>query len=346
VIVLSEYEPTRTPLLDGALLAKSLQGLAHVALVPAELTYALSDTFGKRLSCFLGAARLYNPGFGRDADPYAHRLLLAETIADDVKMAAAHKWLRTECARLSVARLRARRDEASFAAIRRESLAERARGFAARGDLTAQLAAERERIEALERELSDAKELERLAIEGNHALEQRAEEAERQARSAVHRVQALLASRSATGGATVAEATLPTTWTDFLPWVEEQLAGQVVLAPKARRQVSGSPEYQDVETAARCLVWLAETYRSARLGGGHPALRDAVIVEGIRNARCGADSFSIRHGDRKIDIDWHIKTGSNIRDWRFALRIYYGWDEESAQVIIAEMPAHISTGAS
>ena len=46
-----------------------------------------------------------------------------------------------------------------------------------------------------------------------------------------------------------------------------------------------------------------------------------------------------------MPVEWHIKNGGNTRDPRRCLRIYYFWDEDSQQVVIATMPAHIQTGA-
>lgn len=136
---------------------------------------------------------------------------------------------------------------------------------------------------------------------------------------------------------------LPSSWTEFGPWVEAKLAGRVTLAPLARRGVK-SPEFRDVEEAARCLVWLATDYRDRRLNGGGNL--HAPILEGLHNEPCGeADlPFSpVKWHGRNVDVEWHVKNGGNTRDRTRCLRIYYFWDAESQEVVVASMPAHART---
>ena len=135
------------------------------------------------------------------------------------------------------------------------------------------------------------------------------------------------------GGANVAQA------------VEQSLAGRVMQSARASRELR-SAAFQDPQTAARCLLWLANDYRERRLNGGDGNLHDQPIAEGIRNERCGADAFQIDWQGRREDVDWHIKNGGNTRSPSRCLRIYYFWDDATHQVVIASMPAHITSGAS
>jgi hypothetical protein len=59
-------------------LAREFASLSKVyAMESPDTTFALTDALGRReLSCFFGAARLYYPGFARDADPMSHPLIL------------------------------------------------------------------------------------------------------------------------------------------------------------------------------------------------------------------------------------------------------------------------------
>ena len=136
---------------------------------------------------------------------------------------------------------------------------------------------------------------------------------------------------------------IPPSWAKLAPWVGEKLAGRLVLAPLARRGVK-DPEFRDVEQAARCLVWLATAYRDRRRnGGGNPRVP---VLEGFYNEPCGeADlPFSpMKWNGRNVDIEWHIKNGGNTRDRTRCLRIYYFWDVDTAQVVVASMPAHART---
>ena len=104
------------------------------------------------------------------------------------------------------------------------------------------------------------------------------------------------------------------------------------------------PQYKDIGVAARCLLWLANDYRKARMSGGDGDLRRQ-IFDGVKNDRCGADSFEFSWRGRRVRVAWHIKNGGTTRDPGRCLRVYYFWDDASQQVVIASMPAHIRTGA-
>ena len=136
---------------------------------------------------------------------------------------------------------------------------------------------------------------------------------------------------------------LPSSWSEFGVWVEDRLAGRLTLAPLARRGVKNS-EFRDVEEAARCLVWLATDYRDRRLNGGGNL--HAPVLGGLHNEPCGEADLPFSpmkwHG-RNVDIEWHIKNGGNTRDRARCLRIYYFWDADTQEVVVASMPAHART---
>ena len=104
------------------------------------------------------------------------------------------------------------------------------------------------------------------------------------------------------------------------------------------------PGFDEPQTAARCLLWLANEYRDSRLNGSSGDLRKP-LESGIQNDRVGGDSFEFKWNDRNVPVEWHIKNGGNTHDPRRCLRIYYFWDDESQTVVIVTMPAHIRTGA-
>ena len=136
---------------------------------------------------------------------------------------------------------------------------------------------------------------------------------------------------------------LPTAWKEFPAWCETHLAGRLVLSSRARSTIKKTL-YEDVETAAKCLVWLAGDYRRARLQGAGETLR-GLIDSGLWNERCGGDSFPFEWGGRRVEVEWHVKNGGNTTDPTRCLRIYYFWDEAAAQVVVAHMPDHIPNGA-
>src|SRR5439155_8541322 len=113
---------------------------------------------------------------------------------------------------------------------------------------------------------------------------------EEQLRASAFRIQQLLNQLKARGEAPDANIALPGSWSNFIDWSETHLAGRVVLSPRARRGVR-SPDFEDVELAARCLLWLANEYRDRRMGGSEGSLRDRAVEDGIWNAHCGSDQF-------------------------------------------------------
>ena len=143
------------PLVDPGSLTRATVGLAHVVVIPAQFTWALTDRFGKKLSVFGGAVRVYLPGFTEDTDPYGgHQLVLRDRLATATATAGCAKWLRQLAASESVKRLRLGADVLSFAAIRSTSLdLQRDRLENEGADDTKQLDAARAQIAALKEEL-------------------------------------------------------------------------------------------------------------------------------------------------------------------------------------------------
>ena len=173
----------------------------------------------------------------------------------------------------------------------------------------------------------------------------RTNEAETQLRAAAFRIQQLLDLVKAGAGAEDAEVVLPATWAEFAEWCDTTFAGRLTLSSAARRGVR-QPKFDDLALAARCVLWLATTYRDGRLNGALSDFRDHYLEEGIKNSPCGGDEFDFDWQGRRYSADWHIKNGGNTRAPERALRLYYCWDEETRQVIVADMPAHRTSAVS
>lgn len=157
------------------------------------------------------------------------------------------------------------------------------------------------------------------------------------------RIQDLVRVLEAQGAAPTSPTHLPESWDELLDWCDHHLTGLLVITPTARRSAK-NPAFEDVQLTARCLTWLANDYRQTRIDGGAD-LRDAVVEAGVRNSPCGADAFTFAWQGEKMVADWHIKNGGNTRDPARCLRIYYCWEADSQQVIVADFPAHRRTDA-
>lgn len=343
-VVCSIAEREDQPSINSQLLAKVTLGIARVVVIPANYTWVLTQQLGKPLSVFNGAVRTYMPGFSYDVNPYAHRLFLVGPDADADRGKSTLTAIRWIAASESVRRLQMGTDVLAFSAVREASLEVERECLKRAGSADVeQLQAAQTRIDALKDDLRRSLETQQWLSDEHKSIEEHAQSLEQQLRGARARIQQLLAQIKAHGGKPDAGIPLPERWDTFADWCDEVLSGRVVLSGRARRGIK-SAAFDDPRTAARCLLWLANEYRDSRTEGGSSDLRKP-IKEGIRNDRCGADSFEFSWGNRNVAVEWHIKNGGNTHDPCRCLRIYYFWDEDSQMVVIATMPAHIRTGA-
>lgn len=345
VFVLTTPDESSEPLLDANVLARAMLGIAHVVVLPASYTWYITERFGKVRSVFGGAVRAYLPGFDASSDPYSHRLFLTENLLKQDGASQCDRWMRSLAAHESVRRTKLGRDVLAFAPIRNASLQLRQTALISEhASESEQLIAANARIAALEKQASDDKATLEFFSSEHEKSELRAESAEQQLRAAGYRIRQLHDQLAKAGDAPDAEISLPTSWSDFANWCDTQLAGRLILAPAAKRMVK-DPIFEDVEQAARCLVWLATNCRERRMGNGEGTLRDEPVEDGVRNAHCGGDQFDLDWQGQRYTADWHIKSGGNTHDPKRCLRIYYFWEPASEQIVVAEMPAHRRTDA-
>lgn len=336
----------RSPLLDASILARAILGIGVIVVLPSAFTWALTDRVGKIRSVFGGAVRAYLPGFLEDANPYGHRLILADQLSTDDGLERCSRWIRSLAASESIRRSRLGDDILAFSEIRNASLKYRQQQLEDEGaNDSEQLTAAKERIKILEKQADEDKATQDYFATEHAIAEERAQAAEIQANTNSLRIQQLLEQLKQRGDDPDSNIELPSSWAELGDWVDNHLAGRVVLSPPARRGIR-SPEFEDVQLTARCLLWLANECRDRRIKGGEGSVREAMVEDGIRNAHCGNDQYDLDWQGQKYTADWHLKNGGNTRDPKRCLRIYYFWDFETQQIVIADMPAHRRTGAS
>lgn len=326
-------------------LAAGLCGLADVVAILPETSWAITERFSKRLSVFDHAIRIYMPGFDDAADQFAHPLWLGTRLANIDDAALVDRQIRARVAQFSTRAVRLGDHILPFAQLRSYARkADQDRLASSGASDSEKLSAAENRIAAIAKELDEAKDLEQYALEEERKAQLRAEESESRERNATAQVQALL-QRMSDAGVTGNEAqSFPKKWADFEEWSDLVLTGRVALTGSARRGCKKAL-YTDVEQVARCLLWLGTECRQRLLEGGG-SLRDEPVEDGIRNSPCGSDEFTFDWQAQRLSAGWHVKTGGNTRAPENCLRIYYGWDDQTQQVIIADMPAHRRTGAS
>ena len=156
VLILSvpefEADPAK-PLIDPLPIAHATLAIAIVVVLPARFTWVLTERFGKRLSVFGGAVRVYLPGFTEDANPYGgHDLVLADRLstAQDVENMSA--WLRRVAATESIRQLRLGDHVLSYASVRQQNL------DIARARLKQQGASHEEQLSAAQTQITTLKE--------------------------------------------------------------------------------------------------------------------------------------------------------------------------------------------
>jgi hypothetical protein len=343
VFVVTIAEGQTAPLLDPARLARAMVGLAHVAVVPAQFAWGLTHRLQKQRSVFGGAVRVYLPGFAMDSNPYEHQLELSDRIRAPGGVERCEHWMRALAARYSLGRQTLGRDILTFATVRSAAAQVEQERLAYVGATVAeQLVAANVRIEALKKQIAESEEYQAYFSEVEKEATERAQVAEEQLRSARRRIQQIT-QRNIVGGFEN-PVTLPSSWPDLITWCEVQMAGLLVLTPTARRALR-DPEYKSPSVVAKCLDWLARDCRDRLIIDGRIKW-DELVVDGIHNCLCGEDAFTITWEGRTFTVDWHIKSGGNTRDPARCLRIYYFWDDETQQFVIADLPAHRRTGAS
>lgn len=334
------------PSLNIGSLCRAMLGIAHVAVVKPAMTWSLSDRFGRFRSVFGGAARVYMPGFNETADPYSHRLVLADQISNPAGARRCERWIRQLAAEQSVRGTKLGGDVLAFSTIRNASLELRQKTLEDEGASDADLLnAAKQRISALEKDIEQHISAEDYYLGEYEKERERAELAEGQARAAAFRIQQLTQLLKAKGDDPDRDIALPQTWEELGDWCDEHLSGRLVLTAAARRGTK-NPHFRDVEMVARSLLWLSNDCRERRIEGGDGTLREFVLEEGVRNSPCGSDTYDFDWNGRTLSADWHIKNGGNTRDPSRCLRIYYCFDEQTQQIIVSDLPAHRRTAAS
>lgn len=326
-------------------LAELLCGLAEVVVIRPKTSWAITQRFGKRLSVYECAIRIFMPGFNEDADPFGHPLWLGERLRTPEGAALVDRKIRARVAQFSTRSVRLGVDILPFAQLRSLALQpEQDRLEGSNASASEKLSAAENRIVAISKELKQARDIEQYALEEAAKADSRAEEAERREFYATAQVQMLL-QQLFTAEVVGSDAQAPPkSWVEFADWCDTALVGRVVLTAAAKRGCKKAL-YADVEQAARCLLWLARECRDRFLHGGG-SLRDETIEGQIRISPCGGDKFTFDWRGGRLNADWHVKTGGNTRNPEYCLRIYFGWDEQTHQIIIADMPAHRESGAS
>ncbi len=369
VFLLTQPDPHRLGLnvkpflLDEVQLARRLQGLGHVVTMPKDLNPAWTMMVGKTWSAFMGAVRTYRPRLDFDQDsPTNHPLALADRvlafeyegqIAEDAFSAflvdQAFVYAATKPIEWKPCLFHAD-------ALQRDAEIARTR---AKDDQDWKQLYEQE-IAALGKRAEEAEGLANSYADDVDSLKNELAEAEQENRRLGHYVETLRAQLEAkTGRSADATITIPDDYDSMPEWVEANLAGRLLLHPRAASGLKDA-KYEDVNLVYKALLALGMEYRNMRLrsaddDGPKQAWQQklgelSLECEGsITKERAGeeGDTYFVKYplGTVKNQfLDLHLRKGST-KDDRVCMRIYFFWDADKNRVVVGWLPGHLDTRA-
>jgi hypothetical protein len=343
--------------IDPDRLAAQLMGTAHVVALTEEATWALTMHHGRQWSIFWGAGRVYWPSDRPlQDDPYRHPIWFpAEeaTSAHDEANAWAGEFLdealwRTRLG-LELPRAEDVRRQASAAVTNaaHEDRVAAARASAKQsemvGELEAQVAQLKGRIDELEQELADEtgaqmdllQEAETRLLNANATVKKRDDE--------LARTQSILKRARDT----LLKNKLPfdrplDSFARFEDWANETMAPRVVFTARALHDVVDCPDAhrEHVEFA---LLSLRDLYPQ-----GLKDIQSRFKSRALELSKCFANANDYKNFNgyeatfegAKYVLDWHVKYGQSY-DLREAFRIYFAHDKKTDRIIVGHMPKHL-----
>jgi len=346
-------------LLDAERLALKVQGLATVVCLDAAASWRWTELVGRPWSAYLGAVRTYLPGLRFDDDsPYSHPLARAErVIAFDYDGRIAEDAFESFLVDLAY-RVAAERTlnwlPCVFFADARTLEAELQRRQA--GDdadwrvlYQNEIAALREQCAQLDADAGKYNDDALAEVRWRREIE--SENSKLRAR-----IDALSRALEGKTGLSVDSAVpIPDNLAELPEWVDQYLAGRLVLHPRALRGIKESVRgFTETQRTFEALLLLAGVYRDAKRGATERAKEaldtalEALEFEctpAFTPASLGRfrEQYELKYplgSDRTRTLDLHLKKG-NSYDPRFALRVYFFWDEETEQVVVGWLPGHL-----
>jgi hypothetical protein len=356
VFLIAQDEASSRTSIDGNFLASKCLGTAHVVVLTSQQASELTRQVGKTLSVFNGAVRTYRAAFSFDDDPYRHPLAVAQQINSWNGIGpVAFATMLVQTAATNSIRLHDNPAEfPPFTKVKQVALQTRRTQPSPDLDFPALLALAEEELAEKQR---DIEALESLLSELDSARSQQTDRV-----GELEAANAFLRSRVAQldlpSEQVPLEDTYPTSYDAIGDWVDERLAGRLILAPRARRELK-DVAFADTQLVCSCLNYLGREFWQMKVeGGGDLVARNEQKLAnlGVKNEPSGAEHLLKEQGDtffivwgpqrRRRMLDLHLKNGGNTRDPSRCLRIYYFWDTDAQQVVVGSLPAHLNTRAS
>jgi hypothetical protein len=373
VVLTNPRDPDLKPwVVDPSALASKLLGQAHVVLLPQDLTYAWSDTVTKPWGVYQGAIRIYKPGLNLETQSaFSHPLAtldkilgtatkagqtpedaFAERLVEDVgRILAEGPRKPSEALFVTEAQAKAAEIERQKVLAQFQTYDEGGRSASVQAQINIIKTEYEKELASLRQQLLDSQSQAEWMLEEATKVETDRDRLRGENESMRWQLAEL---REAVVTGTPVKAELPTTYEAMPEWVERNLAGRLVLHPRAKRELKDA-KFEDVELVYKSLLALANDYQPMRMGlPGAKDRYERTLTElklwesgSIDPARAGAEGKEYKvkwpHGDLRapeVFVDRHLRNG-NSRDPRHCLCVYFFYDKESSQVVVCSLPRHL-----
>jgi hypothetical protein len=363
VYLLTEADTDRLPgkihkyVLDEYKLTRRTLGLAHVAVLPYDISFGWTKRVGKVWSAFQGATRTYRPGLNFETDsPFTdHPLAMAENMIfkryKDLEGEEAFIAFLADSAHKESATRQVEWDGCLFFNDVRRRKSEIARSEAHndaewKAIYEDEIAALQDKIKEIEEERDEMIDLVTQSdAERDYYINEN-----QNLHWQVESFRTRLAEKIGEDPDNSLE--IPQNYEDLPEWVSRNMAGRLTLHPRAIRAVRDAL-YEDIELVYRSLLFLANEYRNKKLGyddtkEAFDKQVTALKIEcspSIARERAGeeGDTYFVQypfHTTNRRFLDRHIRKGKT-KDDRYCLAIYFFWDDETQQVVVGWLPSHL-----
>lgn len=335
---------------DPHAISQKLAGVAIVAMCTADAAQEVTERYGRELGLFGDAIRLYRVAFDADVDTkWRHPLFLSHW---KNKAAYLIKLLKSAAMSDTVSRRDEKRDLPSFALIR-QIVAEQ-RLASVLGEASADLPATATLKEEVRTLQADRDAWQTMALDEERRATE-ASQAQQQTRARLYiyseRIRTLEAQLDLVGGNTLQP--LPDSLESIDSWVESSLTGRLILTPRALRAVSRS-DHAEPRKIYEALKLLGNEYWAMKVGEGSAGSAKACFDaaeerSGFRIGPTGIavkqkqfqDEYQVLWEGNRYSLDLHL-VGSDSRDVRRGLRVYFAWDSEQQLVVVGHLPTHLT----
>jgi hypothetical protein len=333
---------------------KRVVGAAHVVEIDAEGSWALTAKYGKPLSVFNQAVRLYAPGFNANSNRFSHRLYIADSSSDADSLA---DEVATDILPTSFSTSIGNAEVPSFATLKALGAANITPPVSAKPLL------DTERIASLEQENARLRKLNADLVERardeDAARDQLIEEASERAADALNerndafaeavslrgRLKVMQAIRTT---ASVAESPPLNSMSDIEIFIENHFDADIVVQQRAIRETKSSI-FEDPVFFGKCLLFLRDCFVPTKQGALSADIYERKMSElQLEESFCfsqkgqikGFPQYRTSYNGTQYWMDRHFKYRSG-KDHRTMFRIYYYWHEDEQVMIIGHMPTHL-----